>query len=660
MKNIIIIFFCTLSFSIMAQKKKNWPGVSNYLDGTLGYELLRIFKPHCEACKIDQIGKKFKKIPENKRNYIPENLTSQVSIKNFSLKETNYKYISSASRGLVFNAFNKTEIDDENLNIDQSIGDYRKMSVSSNSMPKNFLAAQDDRPNFLLRANCAAYIESAAKAKIGIPVAKFEAAMDANANSQSSVILIYGWISSPLFQYLSNSETQLMAYQDAWLFYNEKPKYIDDAYFIQEFLGLQVKHLLGQEQNIDFDAKLNAKGGIGIFSGSISAAAGLSKSNIYTQRNWETYLIQNIGNTNVRWEKMANTSEIKDLIEAGISKKIESYSKYSVVTKGEFTHFAILEGLEKSLCGNASNWELNLISKGVYSKDEASVTFATFNENDKTCVCTVNGYLEESQFTANSLTSPLSVEYELINKKKITKTSGEEYFLKFAFSDRFTKSDHPTARTEYNDIINGTKPSSLGQEYVNVVWEVPIYFNDKNKPVDFNLGTEATLSNGDNPSYSGLSSNEQISMTGFRADRDDSGDEIYLLEFKLNRPLLKSSISGSKEIATRVNFFVPLEDSSENANLTLGFNLVMPDKKPDTDGDGLFDDDDNCPNVINGEQKDSDNDTVGDKCDNCIKVSNLDQTDSDQDGIGDACEPSIVEYVEPAEKSDTKKKKSKN
>lgn len=73
----------------------------------------------------------------------------------------------------------------------------------------------------------------------------------------------------------------------------------------------------------------------------------------------------------------------------------------------------------------------------------------------------------------------------------------------------------------------------------------------------------------------------------------------------------------------------------------------------DTDGDGVNDDVDNCPDVANADQADADGDGIGDACDtvadsdgdgvaddvdNCPDVSNPDQTDTDGDGIGDACQ----------------------
>jgi hypothetical protein len=59
---------------------------------------------------------------------------------------------------------------------------------------------------------------------------------------------------------------------------------------------------------------------------------------------------------------------------------------------------------------------------------------------------------------------------------------------------------------------------------------------------------------------------------------------------------------------------------------------------PDDDGDGIPNDDDNCPNVPNPGQEDADGDGVGDACDNCPDVSNPGQEDADGDGIGDACD----------------------
>ena len=71
----------------------------------------------------------------------------------------------------------------------------------------------------------------------------------------------------------------------------------------------------------------------------------------------------------------------------------------------------------------------------------------------------------------------------------------------------------------------------------------------------------------------------------------------------------------------------------------------------DSDGDGISNDSDNCPNTSNPDQSDNDQDGVGDVCDtdddndsflddqdNCPNTFNTNQSDIDQDGIGDVCD----------------------
>jgi hypothetical protein len=65
---------------------------------------------------------------------------------------------------------------------------------------------------------------------------------------------------------------------------------------------------------------------------------------------------------------------------------------------------------------------------------------------------------------------------------------------------------------------------------------------------------------------------------------------------------------------------------------------VCDDEVPlDADGDGAYDDFDNCPELAN-DQRDRDADGVGDACDLCPETADPNQIDTDMDGFGDACD----------------------
>ncbi len=59
----------------------------------------------------------------------------------------------------------------------------------------------------------------------------------------------------------------------------------------------------------------------------------------------------------------------------------------------------------------------------------------------------------------------------------------------------------------------------------------------------------------------------------------------------------------------------------------------------DTDGDGHFDNVDNCIAIANADQHDEDSDGLGDLCDPCPHIAVGGAADADGDGVGDACDP---------------------
>ncbi|MFI5299092.1 MAG: thrombospondin type 3 repeat-containing protein [Polyangiales bacterium] len=72
----------------------------------------------------------------------------------------------------------------------------------------------------------------------------------------------------------------------------------------------------------------------------------------------------------------------------------------------------------------------------------------------------------------------------------------------------------------------------------------------------------------------------------------------------------------------------------------------------DTDGDGVFDDIDNCASVFNPDQHDTDGDSYGDRCDNCINTVN-DQSDGNWQSEVDGLSAGNVHFVDKTSTSPT-------
>ena len=91
------------------------------------------------------------------------------------------------------------------------------------------------------------------------------------------------------------------------------------------------------------------------------------------------------------------------------------------------------------------------------------------------------------------------------------------------------------------------------------------------------------------------------------------------------------------QAADQVEFAGPLPDATGYLYHFVNGHLAAA--VVDSDGDGVADGADNCPNAANGSQLDTDHDGIGDACDNCPTTANANQADANHNGVGDVCEP---------------------
>lgn len=88
--------------------------------------------------------------------------------------------------------------------------------------------------------------------------------------------------------------------------------------------------------------------------------------------------------------------------------------------------------------------------------------------------------------------------------------------------------------------------------------------------------------------------------------------------------------------------------TSSDSIVTIKYSPCSVAASGDSDGDGLADDCDNCPEHANVDQSDPDADALGDLCDNCPEAYNPGQADLDADGVGDSCD-NCVDQPDPSQ-----------
>jgi Tol biopolymer transport system component len=83
---------------------------------------------------------------------------------------------------------------------------------------------------------------------------------------------------------------------------------------------------------------------------------------------------------------------------------------------------------------------------------------------------------------------------------------------------------------------------------------------------------------------------------------------------------------------------VQVRADSDGDGVTDERDACPNDPADDADGDGRCANVDNCPVTANPGQQDGDGDGVGDACDNCVSTANASQANADGDALGDACD----------------------
>lgn len=190
-----------------------------------------------------------------------------------------------------------------------------------------------------------------------------------------------------------------------------------------------------------------------------------------------------------------------------------------------------------------------------------------------------------------------------------------------------------TFPTVYRAQVVGVEVNAGASDVVQVGIDTTFSFTVRNLggPATFNINVASSLG-----SITG------VNPTPMSLDAGASGTVQFVVSVPSGTP-------GGTNLA--VTMTATSTDDSTVFNSAI-LNLVVIDKPPDVDNDGVPDSVDNCLAISNADQANNDGDTLGDVCDpdddndgvmdgidNCPVTSNPNQSDFDRDGIGDICDP---------------------
>ena len=146
-----------------------------------------------------------------------------------------------------------------------------------------------------------------------------------------------------------------------------------------------------------------------------------------------------------------------------------------------------------------------------------------------------------------------------------------------------------------------------------------------------------------------------VVLAGLNGIRPDCIDKMISTLYKSNPNVIDSG--GGKAISSNYTTVASIGQTAIGPASSSKYQNEAEFLTPevfveDDDGDGVPNDEDNCPTVPNSDQIDTDSDDVGNACDNCWAMANSDQTDTDGDCsdppysadplCGDACAGCIL------------------
>ncbi|MEZ4986995.1 MAG: hypothetical protein R2795_18480 [Saprospiraceae bacterium] len=420
---------------------------------------------------------------------------------------------------------------------------------------------------FILTENCSGYLKAALDAGIEPPYSAFKAALATDDKKASTVVAIAGSFRSPVQQLLqANNAATTALMLELWQFYKQHPEYIGQAYYLQTFAGVMIKHSASSEvgRQIENQWGININGPLGSHT-QAQASWNRQASGTFSGTDWETIVFVDAENpqSRLQWYAPLPDPAAISLYFARLKPSFERHADFPLLTEGvPHKHYLTVEGIPEYLA--RGQWMIEGVSEGVYV-DSPRLEVTPFQENGRFgCRFTIEGQPGQDIFKGTLADRPgkCSVSYRIRNTDVVGGVS-----LAFDVKEELPTSAHPVLQ-----MGEGRFDLSIKEDrQFAFQWEIPLVVDDEENPVNFNETpylTDIVLRRGDMADPVDIQLKEIIPDVRRHEYRlvletrstwplqqiNDRDMQLYNLSFTIHLPLQRSPNRMSRPLKGLVSF----------------------------------------------------------------------------------------------------------
>ena len=457
------------SDKLEAYRAENWPPLKVHSRYSLGYALQNTFKKHADYCGfVARPGK---------RDFVPSDITRFLGKRDL---RTQVEVADIKGGGLMYYVFNRNE---KNMLFNDVQFVPTRLLQPGNSQDLFEVDPDSNFDTYVLTKTCGGYLKAALDAGIEPPYSAFRAAFETDSKRESTVFALSGSFVSPLKAILDANDARTTALMfELWKFYADHPGYIGNAYYLQQFEGVMIRHVSSAEENqrLERSVGLNVNVPFGPeFQASLNVAN--TRGTTFSGTDWETIVYADF-DMNYTKDQLFAPLPSPEEIAAYFSNLRPVYEKsrdHLLMTEGTpHIHHLWIEGMPDFMAN--SPWELEEVGSGVYQGTPMLQSGHYTDKNDKSSGgrFTVTGKPDPANFSGDLGNRPgkLALSYVLKSARAVNGVH-----IRMPVSEEIQTSAHPIATLSDGEFDLTKKENRR----FALQWEFEVSVEDFYNPVDF-------------------------------------------------------------------------------------------------------------------------------------------------------------------------------